>query len=574
VTGYGGPNGYGTVFKMTASGSTTTLYSFSYSDGQYPYGKLVQGTDGDFYGTTWQGGTYGYGTVFKITTSGSLTTLYSFDYSHGRYAWAGLVQGTDGDFYGTTYEGGTYDYGTVFRITASGSLTTLHSFYYSSDGAYPYAALIQGTDGDFYGTTYYGGSSGQYGTVFKITSSGSFTNLHTFTNYSDGGYVYSGLVQGTDGNFYGTTYQGGTYGYGTVFKMTPDGTLTSLHSFDYYYYYNNTGAYPWAGLVEGKDGHFYGVTEQGGARGYGTVFRITSYGALTTLYSFNYYGYGTSGAHPRGVLVQGKDGDFYGTTYSGGSSGNGTVFRVGLSSIIALNEDDATGIDGAKFECFGLPIINSNGHVAFLAEVSGTGVTNACNSGIWADDGTGARQLVVRTGSAAPGTSGAVFSRLNDPVYNNIEAVAFTARLRSGDTNGPNDRGIWSNDGGSLQLIARENDPAPGCPKGVIFSAFQQIAIPDQGGVVFHAKVEGSGVTRWNRFGIWSKRSDGELRLVLRQGDKHPETDKVIKSLVVLKPDISTVGGQSRSVAQATGELAYFAAFDDGSAGIFKMILP
>jgi hypothetical protein len=260
---------------------------------------------------------------------------------------------------------------------------------------------------------------------------------------------------------------------------------------------------------------------------------------------------------------------------------------MGLSSIIALNNDEATGIDGAKFEAFGLPIINNNGHVAFLGKVSGTGVTKNNDSGIWADDSTGTRHLIVQAGTVAPGTEGAVFFNLNDPVYNNSEVVAFTARVRGGDTTRQSDKGIWSTEGANtsrvtttngsssnLSLIVRLNDPAPGCPEGVVFTVFQQISLPDQGGVVFLARVNGAGVTSKNRQGIWSKRVDNELRLVLREGDKHPETGKVIKSLVFLKPNVSTAGGQSRSVAQATGELAYFATFDDGSAGIFKMLLP
>ena len=301
----------------SAGSSLTALHSFSYSDGAYPRAGLVQGSDGNFYGTTASGGTNSDGTVFRITAGGGLTSLYSFSYGDGAYPRAGLVQGSDGNFYGTTASGGTNSDGTVFRITSGGSLTTLHSFSYS-DGAYPYAGLVQGSDGNFYGTTYQGGTSG-YGTLFRITSGSSLTTLHSFS-YSDGAYPYAGLAQGSDSNFYGTTYQGGTSGYGTVFRITSGGSLTTLHSFSY-----SDGAYPYAGLAQGSDGNFYGTTSYAGPNGYGTVFRITPGGGLTTMWSFSGC---TDGAYPDAGLVQGSDGNFYGTTVNGGTGGDGTVFRI------------------------------------------------------------------------------------------------------------------------------------------------------------------------------------------------------------------------------------------------------
>ena len=236
--------GCGTVFKLTPSGTLTTLYSFcsqpNCADGGWPDGGLVQATDGNFYGTTSRGGVSsncpgpyvsGCGTVFKITPSGTLTTVYSFNYTDGSEPWAGLVQGTDGSFYGTTEWGGTYGHGTVFKITPDGTLTTLHSFNYA-DGSSPLGALVQATDGNFYGTTEEGGAAGP-GTVFRITPSGALTTLRSFDG-SDGEYP-NGLVQASDGNFYGTTGGGGAncspYGCGTVFKITLSGTLTTLYSF-------------------------------------------------------------------------------------------------------------------------------------------------------------------------------------------------------------------------------------------------------------------------------------------------------------------------------------------------------
>src|SRR5271166_5223270 len=209
----------------------TTLYSLDGADGATPYAAVVLATDGNLYGTTLQGGASGNcsggcGTVFKTTPSGTLTTLHSFGGSDGFFPVAGLVQTTDGNFYGTTVAGGASSSGTVFKITPSGTLTTLYSFCSQNncaDGAYPQDRLLQATDGNFYGTTYNGGSgSNCCGTVFRITPSGALTTLYSWTG-TDGAYPYAGLVQAKDGNFYGTTYAGGANQEGTVFKITPSG---------------------------------------------------------------------------------------------------------------------------------------------------------------------------------------------------------------------------------------------------------------------------------------------------------------------------------------------------------------
>ena len=238
--------------EITPGGTLTTLHSFDWYDGASPTGALVQGNDGNFYGTTYGGGAEPRdGTVFKITPGGALTTLYSFcaqaNCPDGQQPYAGLVQGTDGNFYGTTLEGGANtgcslgsgSCGTVFKITPGGTLTTLYSFcsqHGCTDGGNPYAGLVQGSDGNFYGTTFGRGVNG-YGTVFKITPAGALTSLYSFcsqTNCADGEYPHSGLVQASDGNFYGTTPEGGggpIHQGGTVFKITSSGTLTTLYNF-------------------------------------------------------------------------------------------------------------------------------------------------------------------------------------------------------------------------------------------------------------------------------------------------------------------------------------------------------
>jgi uncharacterized repeat protein (TIGR03803 family) len=335
----GGP--CGTVFEITPAGALTTLHNFDYTDGGGPRAGLLQGADGNLYGTTYGGGSgqqciEGCGTVFKITPSGTLTTLHNFDGSDGAYPNAALIQASDGNFYGTTYEGGANRQGTVFKITPGGTLTTLYSFS-GADGASPSGGLMQSRDGSFHGTTYAGGASGNCsggcGTVFKITPGGTLTTLYSFCSQSgctDGEWPSAGLVQGTDGNFYGTTEYGGTsqncfHGCGTVFKITPAGALTTLHSFS-----GADGASPSAGLVQTTDGNFYGTTGTGGdlacnsGLGCGTVFKVVPRGILTTLHSFG----GSDGAFPYAALTQATDRNLYGTTWGGGAYFDGTVFRL------------------------------------------------------------------------------------------------------------------------------------------------------------------------------------------------------------------------------------------------------
>ncbi|PYV14648.1 MAG: hypothetical protein DMG21_17465, partial [Acidobacteria bacterium] len=226
------------------------------------------GADGNFFGTSYQGGTFRRGTVFRISTSGALTTLASFSNgSEGGHLAGNLVQGSDGDLFGTTYKGGMQGYGTVFRVMTNGELTSLISFSYTN-GAFPYAGLTRGADGNFYGVTT-GGGLYDGGTAFRITSTGLLTKLYSFTGGDDGGNPRSALLQAADGNFYGTTANGGTYGQGTVFAMAPDGTLLTLVQF-----YGYKGANPQAALVEDANGNLYGTTQNGGTRGRGVIFRF------------------------------------------------------------------------------------------------------------------------------------------------------------------------------------------------------------------------------------------------------------------------------------------------------------
>ncbi len=335
----------------------SNLASFDGSNGSGPwYTSLVQGTDGMFYGSTRVGGTYGSGTIFKVSTTGTITVLHNFcaknNCPDGRGPIGALILGANGDFYGTTeFGGGKADKGTVFKITSAGKLTTLATFN-GTNGANPYAGLVQGTNGDFYGTTNGGGANtNSSGTVFKITPGGTLTSLHSFSYSVDGAEPYGALAQATNGDFYGTTYQGGpTSAYGTLFKITADGTLTTLHNF-----VSTDGAYPEGALVQAANGKLYGTTYMGGANcapyGCGAIFEASLAGDVTLFYSFA----ATGGTEPVSGVIQATDRNFYGTTvYTGsGETGYGTVFEITaggtpspLHTFTDTDTDGATVSDG------------------------------------------------------------------------------------------------------------------------------------------------------------------------------------------------------------------------------------
>jgi len=354
-----GGAGCGTIFKMTPAGVVTTLYSFNGVDGIGPE-ALVQGSDGNFYGGTFCSLPQGLerpsqparrvrnskslrndsvlcngpGSVFRISPGGMLVFLHTFSQAEGWGGTGALVQGSDGNFYGAA-AGGENNKGTIFRITPSGALTLLYTFG-GVDGMGPMGGLVQGTDGNFYGTTVGGGANNK-GTVFRITPSGALTTLHSFAT-TDGAEPNGNLVLASDGNFYGMTYLGGNRcdpegTCGTVFKIAPDGTLTTV-----YYFTGPEGKNPYLGVVQGSDGNFYGTTYWGGNRGVGTVFRLTPAGRLSLLHSFCADDNCIDGESPWAGVVQGPRGLVYGTTSLGGLSscntgaGCGTVFAAGTSS--------------------------------------------------------------------------------------------------------------------------------------------------------------------------------------------------------------------------------------------------
>jgi uncharacterized repeat protein (TIGR03803 family) len=348
----GGASGYGAMFKIKPGGTLTVPVSFDAAHG-VPFSGLTLGTDGNFYGTTANGGTSNLGTVFKVSPSGTLIVLHNFTGGDGSSPQAPPIQGTDGNFYGTTQSGGTNTYyGTVYKITPTGTLTTLYSFD-GIVGQAPFAPLAQGTDGNFYGTTQLAGKN-NFGVIFRITASGKITVIYNFDG-THGGPSFSPVVQGSDGSFYGTTSSGGTKGgYGVVFKITPTGKLTVLHNI------NGTtdGGVPYAGLVQATDGNLYGVNFQGGKNDQGTIFRIspTKPYPYKVVYEFD----GTTGAQPDVTLAQHTNGILYGDTEYGG------IGNMGCCGVFySLN------IGAAPF----VSLVSTSAKVGKVVEILGQGFT-------------------------------------------------------------------------------------------------------------------------------------------------------------------------------------------------------
>ncbi len=318
----------GTSDPSPASDTSKVLYSFSQgTDGVNPHACVIFDSNGNLYGTTYNGGLYGEGTIFKLAANGQETILHSFSGKpDGANPYAGLIMDGSGNLYGTTYGGGDYGDGTVFKLAASGQETILHSFSGSPDGANPYGGLILDNGGNLYGTTYGGGDYGE-GTVFKLAAGGQETVLYSFFGgITDGANSYAGLIRDSTGSLYGTTYDGGVYGFGTVFKLAADGQETILHSFSGG---STDGANPYAGLIMDSNGNLYGTTYDGGVYGFGTVFKLAAGGQETVLYSFS--GGSTDGANSYAELILDSKGNLYGTTYSGGTYSLGTVFELDTS---------------------------------------------------------------------------------------------------------------------------------------------------------------------------------------------------------------------------------------------------
>lgn len=360
----GGPSATSMLFSLTPAGVLTPGYS--------PNGVLfgvTLGRDGNFYGANYNGGTNGFGTLYKTTPTGTGTVFYNFLFSSGpANPYAPPIEATNGAFYGTTSyneeRDGYFPESVVYSVTSKGVFKILHTFT-GTDGQNIYAGLVQGTDGNFYGCSAAGGSSSD-GVIFKMTSAGKVTVLHNFDGTDGSGCSYA-LVQASDGDFYGTA-GGGSDGFGVVFKITSGGTYSVIHNF------NGTtdGSYPSSPLIQATDGNLYGVTGSQGQVDYGSVYKVTTSGTLTTLYSFTG---GTDGGIPQSALMQHTNGLLYGDTFMGGNLNCFTSIYYGGQVVIVAGCGVVFSADiGAE------PFVNlmtKSGHELSAVEILGQGFTKS-----------------------------------------------------------------------------------------------------------------------------------------------------------------------------------------------------
>ena len=408
ITYSAGISNLGTIFKLNTNGTGfTVLHDFTggSKDGASPYGwPLVQGRDGVFYGVTYAGGSSNQGTVFTMGSDGTgfkLLRSFTGTGSDGEAPNA-VAQGSDGSLYGTTFSGGTAGLGTVFKIGTDGTgYRVLHSFTgKGGDGANPLAGTVQGSDGALYGTTLAGGGSSDGGTVFKVSTNGTgYAVLHRFAGVpSDGSWPYAGVVQGRDGALYGMTDSGGPNDNGTVFKLGTDGTgFGILYTFSQS---GGDGTNPKAQLAQGRDGVLFGTTDHGGTKDQGTIFRVNTNGTdYGVLYSLG--GASGDGSSPS-ALIQGSDSALYGTTYYGGTNNNGTVFKLNTNGTgYAVLHRFRGGADGAS--PFATVVQGKDGTLYGTTDsggTSGNGVVFRLNP-----DGTGFSVLHHFTGTDGDGSS-------------------------------------------------------------------------------------------------------------------------------------------------------------------------
>ncbi len=344
----GGASNLGAAFKVDTLGNATLLHSFAgTADGENPAGGLTLGTDGNFYGTTVLGGTTQSGTIFKMTSSGTVTVLYNFlGTSDGSFPYAAPLLGSDGALYGTASVGGTGD-GVVYKITTAGVYKVIYT-YDNTHGSYPASTPLLGADGNLYITSILGGSN-YCGSVIKLSTAGVLGSTYNFTCGTTGAYPVGSLIQGSDGNYYGTTEDGGAYSNGLLFKLSKAFAFSSIHSFGAT---TTEGLYPSAGVVQATDGNYYGVTTQGGTLNDGSIFESTSGNVFSTLFSFNNSA-NLMPAYPLGEMMQHTNGTLYGVTQFGGTSNFGTVFSLSrsLAKFCALVQ--YTGKAGNSIEILG-----------------------------------------------------------------------------------------------------------------------------------------------------------------------------------------------------------------------------
>jgi uncharacterized repeat protein (TIGR03803 family) len=342
TTRFGGTSQMGVVYKLDTTGKETVLYSFTGgADGRAPFAGVVRDPSGNLYGTTDSGGASDFGTVFKVDTAGRETVLYSFTggADGGNPERAGVVRDSAGNLYGTTFNGGASLVGVVYKLETAGQETVLYSFTGETDGGNPLAGVIRDSVGNLYGTTAGGGASG-WGTVYKLNTSGQEMVLYSFTGADDGGQPQAGVIMDSTGNLYGTTEFGGASQLGVVYKVDKTGKETVLHTFTG----GADGSLPdYAGVIRDSAGNLYGTTNSGGTPGEGSVYRVSTTGQEKLLYVFPG---STGGNNPASSVIRDSGGNLYGTTLVGGSFAWGVVYKLDVAGHETVLYSFTNGTDG------------------------------------------------------------------------------------------------------------------------------------------------------------------------------------------------------------------------------------
>jgi uncharacterized repeat protein (TIGR03803 family) len=372
---YGGADEVGVLFEVSVAGPQTVLYTFPESAGGFgPNSGLIRDSAGNLYGTTPQGGTAGAGVVFKLSAAGHETVLYTFTgASDGGDPNAGVIRDSQGDLYGTTFTGGASGSGVVYKVDTAGTETVLYNFTGGSDGSNPYAGVVSDSAGNLYGTTWYGGA-GNAGVIYKVNPSGNETVLYNFTGSPGGSRAYSALLRDAQGNLYGTAYSGGNAGFGAVYELAATGQFSVLYNFTG----GDDGRYPYAGVIRDSAGNLYGTTEVGGAYYGGLVYMVDTSGNETVLYNFTG---GSDGDFPNGGLARDSAGNLYGTTADGGASGLGAVFELNTTNQLTVLYSFTGAPDGANPQAgvvrdaagdlYGTTQFGGTGHVGTVFKLTG-----------------------------------------------------------------------------------------------------------------------------------------------------------------------------------------------------------
>jgi uncharacterized repeat protein (TIGR03803 family) len=406
TTGSGAAHGAGGIYVVTPAGNESVLFSFPATSISCQPG-ITLGNDGNFYGSCYAGGLHGYGLLYQVTPTGTYTDLYDFTNTGGDGGNPNgpPVPAKDGNLYGPTTNGGTVGVGTIYKISPTGTVSILYSFLGGAVGSNPNASLMQGKDGNLYGSTTNAGINGA-GTIFKITTKGKLTLLHTFDS-TDGTQPDSALVQGTDGNFYGTALQGGANNDGVVYKITATGKFTLLHSFNP----PTDGTFSYAGMIQGTDGSFYGTTNAYGGF-LDTIYKVTLKGVYSNVYQFDGTN-STIGISAANALVQNTNGLLYGATSfsSSNTGGNGTVYTLNIGAKPFVRLTAASGLVASSVSIFGQGFSSSS--VVKFGGVTASGVVRQGTTYIIVPVPAGALtgSVTVATGSTTL-TSNAIFNVL------------------------------------------------------------------------------------------------------------------------------------------------------------------